>query len=83
MADLEEIKRNLQKIREEHEAVGVKSVSHDAELHGDGAVAQGQDSLETCDFLIPLLSASSAHSEMVEYEVSSAHQLARARENGL
>lgn len=39
-----------------------------------------QRELETCDFLIPLLSASSAHSEMVEYEVSSAHQLGRARD---
>lgn len=36
-----------------------------------------QQELERCDFLIPLLSASSAHSEMVEYEISSAHQLAR------
>ena len=42
-----------------------------------------QRELESCDFLIPLLSASSAHSEMVEYEVSSAHQLGRARESGL
>ena len=40
-----------------------------------------QHELETCDFLVPLLSASSAHSEMVEYEVSTAHQLARSRED--
>ncbi len=42
-----------------------------------------QRELENCDFLIPLLSASSAHSEMVEYEVSSAHRLGRARASGL
>ncbi len=41
-----------------------------------------QRELQACDFLIPLLSASSAHSEMVEYEVSTAHQLARTRESG-
>jgi hypothetical protein len=39
--------------------------------------ARIQDELERCDFLIPLLSTASAHSEMVEYEISSAHQLAR------
>jgi|GEM_PF-945130 hypothetical protein len=38
-----------------------------------------QRELENCDFLVPLLSPSSAHSEMVEYEVSIAHQLGRAR----
>jgi len=42
-----------------------------------------QRELESCDFLIPLLSTSSAHSEMVEYEVSAAHHLARSRESGL
>ena len=35
--------------------------------------------LEACDFLVPLLSAHSAHSEMVENEISVAHQLGRSR----
>ncbi len=34
--------------------------------------------LKRCDFLIPLLSSASAHSEMVEYEISTAHQLGRS-----
>jgi hypothetical protein len=39
-----------------------------------------QRELDTCDFLVALLSANAAQSEMVEYEVSTAHQLARKRE---
>lgn len=35
--------------------------------------------LEDCDFLVPLLSSSSARSEMVEYEISTAYQLGRSR----
>lgn len=38
-----------------------------------------QRELETCDFLVALLSVSSAHSEMVEYEISTAYQLGRSR----
>ncbi len=38
-----------------------------------------QAELETCDFLIPLLSAQSVHSEMVEYEISVAHNLGQSR----
>ena len=38
-----------------------------------------QAELESCDFLIPLLSQHSAHSEMVEYEISAAHHLGRSR----
>jgi hypothetical protein len=38
-----------------------------------------QAELETCDFLIPLLSEASAHSEMVEYEISTAHRLGTGR----
>jgi AAA-like domain/TIR domain len=38
-----------------------------------------QHELDTCDFLVALLSANSAQSEMVEYEVSTAYQLARKR----
>lgn len=38
-----------------------------------------QHELENCDFLILLLSSSTAQSEMVEYEVSMAHRLGRAR----
>lgn len=36
-----------------------------------------QQELEACDFLVPLLSANAAHSEMVENEISNAHQLGR------
>lgn len=38
-----------------------------------------QRELEACDFLLPLLSNSSAHSEMVESEISTAYQLGRNR----
>ena len=38
-----------------------------------------QAELEGCDFLIPLLSDHSAHSEMVAYEISTAHHLSAAR----
>ncbi len=38
-----------------------------------------QSELETCDFLVPLLSEQSAHSEMVEYEISTAHHLKAGR----
>lgn len=38
-----------------------------------------QAELEACDFLIPLLSEESVHSEMVEYEISTAHRLNRSR----
>ena len=39
-----------------------------------------QAELEGCDFLIPLLSDHSAHSEMVSYEISTAHHLGAARQ---
>jgi hypothetical protein len=35
--------------------------------------------LEECDFLIPLLSGESVQSEMVEYEISTAHNFCRTR----
>jgi hypothetical protein len=38
-----------------------------------------QAELEACDFLVPLLSEESVHSEMVEYEISAAHHLNRSR----
>jgi hypothetical protein len=41
--------------------------------------ARIQAELEGCDFLIPLLSAESVHSEMVEYEVSTAHHIRQKR----
>lgn len=37
-----------------------------------------QAELETCDYLIPLLSEHSVHSEMVEAEIRTAHRLGRA-----
>ena len=38
-----------------------------------------QAELETCDYLIPLLSEHSVHSEMVEAEIRTAHRLGQAR----
>jgi hypothetical protein len=38
-----------------------------------------QAELETCDYLIPLLSQHSVHSEMVEAEIRTAHHLGKAR----
>ena len=38
-----------------------------------------QAELETCDYLIPLLSEHSVHSEMVAAEISTAHHLGKAR----
>jgi hypothetical protein len=38
-----------------------------------------QAELETCDFLIPLLSEHSVHSEMVDAEISTAHHLGKAK----
>jgi hypothetical protein len=38
-----------------------------------------QAELETCDYLIPLLSEHSVHSEMVEAEIRTAHHLGKAR----
>jgi hypothetical protein len=37
-----------------------------------------QAELETCDYLIPLLSEQSVHSEMVEAEISTAHRLSKS-----
>jgi len=39
-----------------------------------------QAELETCDYLIPLLSEHSVHSEMVEAEIRTAHRLGKAGE---